>query len=445
MNSLKLSNMSPLNDPSFMFGVATSSFQIEGARGSRQDTIWDTFCLKKGAIADSSNGDTACEHVKYWQQDIQMIANLGVDAYRFSIAWGRVVNQDGSPNPEGLAFYSRLLDKLEALDIKAFVTLYHWDLPQHLEDKGGWLNRDTAFEFAHYVDIVSKEFAHRVYSYATLNEPWCSAYLGYEVGIHAPGLKGKQRGKQAAHNLLLAHGLAMQVLRKNSPKSKNGIVLNFSPSYAASSNEQDIAAAKLADEHFNQWYLRPILQGSYPDIIHSMPKEHRPQVEAGDMSLISQPIDFLGVNYYSRAIYQHCEQDGFKVCSPQSMNLTDMGWEVYPQGLVKLLTDLNKRYTLPDIYITENGAAIDDKLIDGQVVDNARIAYYKSHLDAVEQAIVAGVNIKGYFAWSLMDNFEWALGYKKRFGIIYVDYQTQQRTLKQSALAYQDMLLSRKI
>lgn len=435
--------MSPLNDPSFIFGVATSSFQIEGARESRQDTIWDTFCATKGNIADASNGDVACEHVKFWQQDLEMIAELGVDAYRFSIAWARVINQDGSKNKAGLAFYQKLLDKLDELNIKAFITLYHWDLPQHLEDAGGWLNRNTAKAFADYVDIVSKEFGEQVFSYATLNEPWCSAYLGYEVGIHAPGLKGKQHGKQAAHNLLLAHGLAMQVLRKNAPSSKSGVVLNFSPSYAASAKEEDIAAAKLADEHFNQWYLRPLIEGRYPDIIKCMPQEQRPIIEAGDMSIISQPLDFLGINYYSRAVYQSCEQDGFKVCPPQTMNLTDMGWEVYPHGLLKLLTDLNKRYTLPDIYITENGAAIDDKLIDGQVVDIERISYLHSHLNAVEQAMTSGVKIKGYFAWSLMDNFEWAEGYKKRFGIVHVNYQTQQRTLKQSALAYRDMLLAR--
>ncbi|OHU88079.1 MULTISPECIES: GH1 family beta-glucosidase [Pseudoalteromonas] len=443
MTSLRLKSDSPLNNEQFTFGVATSSYQIEGDRAARLETIWDKFCEGKGNIADGSNGDVACEHIKHWQQDVQMIAGLGVDAYRFSVAWGRILNRDGSINERGLKFYVSLLDKLKELGIKAYVTLYHWDLPQYLEDTGGWLNRDTAFAFANYVDVVSREFGNRVYSYATLNEPWCSAYLGYEAGIHAPGLKSKQFGKQAAHHLLLAHGLAMKVLAKNSPSSKNGIVLNFSPCYAASSSEQDVAAARLADEHFNQWYIRPLLEGRYPDAINDMSDINKPIIESRDMSVICQPIDYIGVNYYSRAIYQHCDEDGFKVKAPETMCLTDMGWEIYPEGLYKLLTDLNRRYQLPEVIITENGAAMKDELVAGVIDDQDRIAYLQTHLAAIEKAIGAGVDVSGYFAWSLMDNFEWAEGYKKRFGIVYVDYKSQKRTLKQSAKAYRGMLLGR--
>ncbi|CAM3997510.1 GH1 family beta-glucosidase [Pseudoalteromonas byunsanensis] len=443
MTSLKLKSDSPLNSPRFTFGVATSSYQIEGGRDSRLETIWDKFCEGEGNISDGSNGDVACEHIKLWQQDVQMIAKLGVDAYRFSVAWGRVMNLDGSINKQGLNFYIALLKKLEELNIKAFVTLYHWDLPQYLEEKGGWLNRDTAFEFANYVDVVSQAFGDRVYSYATLNEPWCSAYLGYETGIHAPGLKNKQFGKQAAHHLLLAHGLAMKVLEKNSPNSKNGIVLNFSPCYAASTSEQDVGAARLADEHFNQWYIKPLLEGCYPDVINDMPDIHKPIIESGDMGIICQPIDYIGVNYYSRAIYQYCDEEGFKLQAPQTMSLTDMGWEIYPAGLYKLLTDLNRCYKLPEVIITENGAAMKDKLVEGKIDDQDRINYIQTHLAAIEQAIDSGVDVRGYFAWSLMDNFEWAEGYEKRFGIVYVDYQTQKRTLKQSAKAYRDMLRGR--
>ncbi|WP_105168302.1 GH1 family beta-glucosidase [Pseudoalteromonas sp. T1lg23B] len=443
MTSLRLKSDSPLNNPQFIFGVATSSFQIEGAREARLETIWDKFCEGEGNISDGSNGDIACEHIKLWHQDVKMIAELGVDAYRFSVAWGRVLNQDGSINELGLKFYVTLLDKLNELNIKAFVTLYHWDLPQYLEDQGGWLNRETALAFANYVDVVSRAFSGRVHSYATLNEPWCSAYLGYETGIHAPGLKSKQFGKQAAHHLLLAHGLAMQVLEKNSPNSKNGIVLNFSPCYAASTSEQDITAAGLADDHFNHWYIRPLLEGRYPDLIDDMPDAHKPIIEPGDLSVICHPVDYIGVNYYSRAIYQHCDVDGFKLKPPHDVPLTDMGWEIYPDGLYKLLTDLNDRYQLPEVMITENGAAMKDKLLEGKVDDQDRVDYIQTHLAAIEQAIASGVDVRGYFAWSLMDNFEWAEGYKKRFGIVYVDYNTQIRTLKQSAIAYRNMLLGR--
>ncbi len=440
---LKLPDHSLMKSKQFTYGVATASFQIEGGVKHRAPCIWDTFCAISGNISDHSNGDVACDHYNLWSQDIDMINNLNVDAYRLSIAWGRVMNEDGSVNQQGMNFYTQILDKLKQYNIKAFVTLYHWDLPQHLEDKGGWLNRETAFKFQHYVRAVITAFGDRVYSYATLNEPFCSAYLGYEIGVHAPGIKGKEFGKKAAHHLLLAHGLAMQVLAELSPKTLNGIVLNFTPCYAKTNSKEDQAAASFADDYFNQWYIKPILDGQYPHILSQLPPEHHPEIAPDDLSIISQPLDFIGINYYTRAVYQADLENIYQELEPTNVPLTDMGWEIYPQAFSELLISLNNTYQLPPVYITENGAAMPDELIDGAVHDENRIDYFQSHLLAVDHAINQGVDIKGYFAWSLMDNFEWALGYAKRFGIVYVDYQTQQRTIKASGHAYKALLNSR--
>jgi len=440
---ISLPKNSILQSEAFTFGVATASFQIEGGVDSRQTCIWDTFCATPDKIRDASNGDVACNHLNLWQEDIALIASLGVDAYRFSIAWGRVLNQDGSINQQGVNFYIGILDELKRRNIKAFVTLYHWDLPQHIEDQGGWLNRDTAYLFKDYADKISQAFGDRVYSYATLNEPFCSSYLGYEAGIHAPGLMKKAYGRQSAHHLLLAHGLAMQVLQKNSPNSMNGIVLNFTPCYALTQSAADIQAAKQADDYFNQWYIKPIFDAVYPDLLTALAPEDRPEIHDGDLELISQPIDFLGVNFYTRAVYQADAEQGFVQVDLPGVPKTDIGWEIHPQAFTDLLVSLNQTYDLPPIFITENGAAMDDKCIDGRVNDFDRLSYYQHHLTAVDNAIVQGVNIQGYFAWSLMDNFEWAEGYLKRFGIVYVDYASQTRTIKASGQAYSDLIRSR--
>ncbi len=426
----------------FTYGVATASFQIEGGVEHRLPCIWDTFCATEGKIADQSNGDVACDHFHKWSEDIDLIDSLGVDAYRLSLSWPRLIKEDGSLNEDGASFYINILDKLIAKGIKPFVTLYHWDLPQHIEDNGGWLNRDTAYKFAEYTDIVTKAFGDRVHSYATLNEPFCSSYLGYEVGIHAPGKVGKEYGRKSAHHLLLAHGLAMQVLKKNVPSAKNGIVLNFTPCYSATDDAADIAAAQFADDYFNQWYIKPIVDKEYPAIINQLPKEHQPDIHDGDMEIIAQTVDFLGVNFYTRAIYKANEQEVFEQLEPPEPR-TDIGWEIYPQAFTNLLTDLHSKYSLPPVYITENGAAMADQLENAQVNDLDRVDYYQAHLNAVNDAIEAGVNIQGYFAWSLMDNFEWAEGYLKRFGIVYVDYVSQTRTIKQSGLLYRDLINSR--
>lgn len=440
---ITLPTNSSMLSPEFTFGTATASFQIEGAMDLRLPCIWDTFCATPGKIADNSNGEFACEHVKHWKQDVELIKSLGVDAYRFSVSWPRVIKENGELNQTGVDFYVQLLDALNEAGIKPYVTLYHWDLPQHLEDKGGWLNRDTAYQFAEYTDKITRAFGDRVYSYATLNEPFCSAYLGYEIGIHAPGLTGKDKGRKAAHHLLLAHGLAMQVLRKNSPSTVNGIVLNFTPCYALSDQDADKRATEIADEYLNQWYIKPIMDGCYPDVIDLLPAEQQPDIVDGDMDIISQKIDFLGINYYTRAIYQAHADNWFEQIMPDNVELTDMGWEVCPSAFTDLLISLHQKYTLPPMMITENGAATVDKIENEQVYDEQRLRYLQSHINAVNDAIDAGVNITGYFVWSLMDNFEWAEGYVKRFGIVYVDYETQKRTPKASAFAYRDLISSR--
>lgn len=428
--------------PNFIYGVATASFQIEGGKDSRLPCIWDTFCDTPDKVVDGSNGEIACDHYNLWQDDIELIDSLGVDAYRLSISWPRVITESGELNPKGVTYYLNILDALKAKNIKAFVTLYHWDLPQHLEDQGGWLSRATAYKFRDYVDLISKAFGNRVHAYATLNEPFCSAFLGYEIGIHAPGIVGKEFGKKAAHHLLLAHGLAMAVLVKNSPETLNGIVLNFTPTYPESDSSEDIQAANFADDYFNQWYIKPLFDGEYPEILSLLPVENHPEIHEGDMQIISHPMDFLGVNFYTRAIYRADAEEYFLQVAPPEPR-TDIGWEIYPKAFTNLLVSLNEKYTLPPIYITENGAAMADTIIDNRVDDQDRINYYQEHLNAVNEAIEQGVQVDGYFAWSLMDNFEWAEGYLKRFGIVYVDYDTQIRTVKASGLRYKALITNR--
>ncbi|MFY8325794.1 GH1 family beta-glucosidase [Pseudoalteromonas sp. ZZD1] len=442
MKQLSLPANSPLLSKEFTFGVATASFQIEGGADDRLPCIWDTFCATPGKIADNSDGLIACDHYNNWPNDIALIDSLGVDAYRLSISWPRVMTADGHLNPVGVKFYTDILDELKRRNIKAFVTLYHWDLPQYLEDDGGWLNRNTAYEYAKYADLISTAFGERVHSYATLNEPFCSSYLGYEIGVHAPGIVGREYGRKAAHHLLLGHGLAMQVLTKNCPNALNGIVLNFTPCYPVSQSDADLQATAFADDYINQWYMRPVMEGKYPEIINQLPPEQRPDIQPGDMEIIAQPLDYLGVNFYTRLHYQASDTDFYHEL-PHQGPLTDIGWEIYPQALTDLLVSLNEKYTLPPIYITENGAAMADTIQNGEVNDADRINYYQDHLNALHNATEQGVVVDGYFAWSLMDNFEWAEGYLKRFGIVYVDYQTQQRTVKASGLAYSKLITSR--
>jgi len=439
---LTLPTNSAMLSRGFIFGVATSSHQIEGA-GGRLPSIWDTFSMCPGVIRDGSNASIACDHFGRWQDDVELIAELGVDAYRLSIAWPRVIKEDGAANPAGLDFYVRLLDRLNEKGIKPFVTLYHWDLPQYLEDQGGWPNRDTAYRFRDYADLVTRAFGDRVYSYATLNEPFCSAYLGYEIGIHAPGVADRGLGRKAGHNLLLAHGLGMQVLESNSPVSQNGIVLNFTPSYAASDSFEDRAATEVADVIHNQWYAKPVLAGEYPEQIDELTDNEQPDIHDGDMALISSPIDFLGVNYYTRAFYRADDDDQYEQVEPTSVPVTTLNWEIFPQGLTDLLCALNDEYKLPPVFIAENGAAMPDSIENGKIIDEGRVDYLQSHFEAVNTAIERGVDVAGYFIWSLMDNFEWAEGYEQRFGLVYVDFESQERTVKGSGCALKDLLQER--
>lgn len=445
MKNILLPATSPLLSKSFLYGTATSSFQIEGDATNRLESIWDVFCRKPNAIADKSDGLVACEHIKLWKEDIQILKDLGVDAYRFSISWPRVMNEEGELKESGISFYIQLLDELNDAGIKTFVTLYHWDLPQYIEERGGWLNRQTAYDFEHYVHKITEALGDRVHSYSTFNEPFCSAYLGYEIGVHAPGRTGQALGRSAAHHILLAHGLGMKTLRSMAPNALSGIVLNFTPCYSMSTSEADLRATDLADQYINQWYMQPIMQGRYPDVIDKLDESVRPPIEPGDMDIICQPLDYLGVNFYTRLHYSAPKKHGELFYEHAHLPpMTDIGWEIYPEALFELLVKLNECYQLPPIYITENGAAMPDVLEDGVIDDEDRIDYYTGHLNAVSKAIENGVEVSGYFAWSLLDNFEWAEGYQKRFGLVHVDFDTQKRTLKNSAKAYKNLLAQRK-
>jgi len=443
VRKISIPESSRMRSADFIYGVATSAFQIEGGAESRGSSIWDTFCKTSGNILDLSNADVACNHYELWQDDVELLQSLNVDAYRFSISWPRVLNSDGTVNHKGINFYQKLLDKLNDCGIKPFVTLYHWDLPQYLDDKGGWLNRDTASHFRDYVYQISTAFKNKVHSYATLNEPYCSAHLGYQTGDHAPGISNKQYSKKVAHHLLLAHGLGMQVLKETSPASRNGIVLNVSPVYPATSRPEDVQAADIADQEINHWYAKPLIDGKYPELLDKLPDEHKPDIHDGDMAIIATPIDYLGINYYTRTIVEADENEFYSGLTQAELPVTEMGWEIFPRGFTDILNTLNDEYQLPPIFITENGAAIADEMVNSEVLDPDRLQYLQEHLLAVHQAIEDGVDVQAYFAWSLMDNFEWAHGYSKRFGLVYVDYETQQRTIKQSGLAYAEFLNSR--
>ncbi|MDQ1835425.1 GH1 family beta-glucosidase [Massilia scottii] len=424
----------------FTWGVATSAFQIEGGANAdgKGPSIWDTFCLNPNNIKDRSDGTVACDHYNRYRDDVGLISSLGVDAYRFSMAWARVQpSGKGAWNEAGFGFYDRLLDELAAKDVKAHLTLYHWDLPQGLQDDGGWLNRDTAHRFADYAHEVARRFGNRIDAIATHNEPWCSANLGYGNAQFAPGVADARQAIQVSHHLLLSHGLAMTSMRAAAASAQLGIVLNQWTADPATDSEADRAMAELEYARSVQWFMDPIFKGRYPELALRAHGENAPVVHDGDMAAIAQPLDFLGVNYYFRSF---CSAETPPRTPPGKLGFTDMGWEIYPQGLTELLVKLNAEYMLPPIYITENGMANPDAVSDGKVTDPARIAYVQMHLDALKAAMEQGVDVRGYFLWSLLDNFEWNSGYAKRFGIVHVDYETQERTLKDSAIWYRDFL-----
>jgi beta-glucosidase len=418
----------------FKWGVATAAFQIEG--GGQADgkgpSIWDRFCEQTGAIADGSNGLVACDHYTKWRDDIDMISELGVNTYRLSISWPRVQPKgQGDWNSKGLDFYDRIIDTLFEKNIEASVTFNHWDLPDALQQMGGWANRETVNRFVDYAQTVARRIGDRVHSFTTHNEPWVIAQLGHETGIFAPGIKHRGVAAQVSHHLLLSHGLTLQALRAEHQKAKLGIVLNLAPMHSATESAEDLEKTKLEDGRLLRWYMDPLFKGHYPADVLEFLGHDAPQISAGDMAQIQQPLDFLGVNYYSRSVVS---ASGSWDVEKSGLALTDMQWEVYPQGLTELLVRLHRDYTLPDIYITENGAAFKDEFVNGGVRDENRIQYLQQHITALAKAMDLGVPIAGYMVWSLMDNFEWASGYEKRFGIVHIDYETQKRTLKDSAL-----------
>ena len=439
-----LADSSPPFPADFVWGVATSAFQIEGAASAdgKGPSIWDDFCRLPGAIADASNGDIACDHYQRWAADLDLIAGLGVDAYRFSVSWPRVrPGGSGAWNEAGLDFYDRLVDGLLARGIKPYLTLNHWDLPAELQAGGGWADRNTVHRFVDYAQGMARRLGDRVASITTHNEPWVVAMLGHDSGIFAPGIQHRATAMQVSHHLLLSHGLALQALRAQGCRSPLGIVLNLAPQHPATGSAADQARTWLEDGKLLRWYMDPLLEGHYPaDVLEHLGAD-APRIEAGDLQAIHTPMDFLGINYYSRSVIS---ASGPWDVQQGGLPITDMGWEVYPEGLTELLLRLHRDYPVPPLYVTENGGAFKDQWVAGRVHDAGRTDYIKRHIAAVADAMRQGVPMAGYMVWSLLDNFEWASGYEKRFGIVHVDYATQARTLKDSALWYRDFLQRQK-
>ncbi|HEY0808282.1 MAG TPA: GH1 family beta-glucosidase, partial [Pseudonocardiaceae bacterium] len=441
---------------SFRWGLATSAYQIEGAvdEDGRTASIWDTYCRVPGAVHNGENGDVACDHYHRMPEDVGLIADLGADTYRFSVAWPRVQpGGRGAVNPAGIAFYDRLVDELLGKGIDPWVTLYHWDLPQELEDAGGWPLRDTAYRFADYADIVFNQLGDRVRTWTTLNEPWCSAMLGYHIGRQAPGRQDFPAAIQAVHHLLLGHGLAATRLRSAATTPIDvGITLNMGYSEPATDSQADRDAARRADGMGTRIYLDPLVRGQYPaDVVADLAAQGvELPVQDGDLAVISAPIDVLGVNYYSAHRFAGTDEQGrtedehgqpVTRSVPHGAPVTAMGWEIVPHGMTQMLLRLTRDYPGLPLVVTENGAAFDDQPDEhGFVADDDRTEYLAEHLRAVAAAVAQGADVRGYFAWSLMDNFEWSYGYDKRFGIVRVDYETLERTPKQSALWYRDTI-----
>jgi beta-glucosidase len=423
--------------PGFQLGVATSSYQIEGAvdEDGRGPSIWDRFAHTPSKTKNGDTGDVACDHYHRMPEDVALMASLGVDAYRFSIAWPRVLPTGrGEVNEKGLDFYDRLVDALLARGISPCATLYHWDLPDALP--GGWLERSTVDAFAEYAAIVGERLGDRVALWLTHNEPWCQAFLGYETGLFAPGHRSLADGLLCAHHLLVSHGLAVQALRSH-VKTPVGAALNFMPAHPATPAPDDVAAARRLDGYFNRWFLEPMLGRGYPEDMVELYAERMPKVTPADLELISVPFDVLGINYYERSIVKHDEESGtLKLSSVRTdENPRTSDREIYPEGLREVLDRLHLEYGLERLVITENGAAFPDEVAgDGAVHDQNRVAFLRAHLEQVAAARAAGVPIEGYFAWSLLDNFEWAQGYTLRYGIVHVDFETQKRVPKDSAL-----------
>ena len=444
----------------FTWGVATSAFQIEGAHevDGRGRSIWDTYAARSGLIEDGSNANVACDHYYRYREDIALMKLIGVDAYRFSISWPRVFpNGRGEVNADGLDFYDRLVDGLLEARIAPWVTLYHWDLPQTLQDQGGWVSRATVDAFVELTEVVSERLGDRVQNWITHNEPWCVSVLGYAHGEQAPGRQSWSEALEVSHHLLLSHGRAVPAIRRNAPGSRVGITLNAAKVEAASPGEADRDSARQFDGELNRWFLDPIYFGRYPDdVVAYHEREGRlPEgmrfVHPGDLEEIQTPIDFLGVNYYSRAVCRSAlipehENEPRTVPIPEPSELTDMGWEVYPKGLAETLVRLNEAYDPGSFFVTENGAAYaTGPGQDGLVQDTQRCDYVRRHLQSCLAAIEAGDPLHGYFLWSLLDNFVWAFGFSKRFGIVWVDFETQERIIKDSGHMYRRIIQNNRL
>jgi beta-glucosidase len=432
----------------FVFGAATSAYQIEGAHDAdgKEPSIWDIFCRRPGAIDDGSTGDVACDHYRRYREDVAHMAAVGVDAYRFSISWPRVMGSGTSGvNTRGLDFYDRLVDALLERGIRPFVTMYHWDLPQALQETGGWARPEIVERFAEFARVVGGRLGDRVRDWITVNEPEVIAFVGHAYGRHAPGLRDPRLALRVAHHVLLAHRAASAAIRSEVRNAQVGISLNLAPVHPASEAEEDVAAARRVDGYLNRWYLDPLVGRGYPSDMVDWYGGLLDSDMVDEMRAYTGDLDFLGVNYYSRQVVRAAPGEllGSTQVRVRVASYTTMGWEVYPRGLTEILQRVVRQYRPRAIYVTENGASFEDERHNGGVSDPARIRYIAEHLAEAARALESGVPLQGYFVWSLMDNFEWSHGYTKRFGIIYIDYATQRRIDKDSAGWYRRFLAAR--